>query len=497
MFMRLSLIIAPFFFLTFPVIASAQVQFTEVMYDLESGSDAGREWIEIYNAGSSPVDVSGYRLYEGTTNHTLSVFQGNGTLPAGGVAIIVDNPTKFLADVPNFSGTILDSSFSLSNTGESLVLKDSALLVIDQLTYSSDMGANGDGKTLQKSGASWIAALSTPGSFSAGTNSSSLSGSFGGSSSSTTETSNPSSVSSEGSVSSATASSSQTAAGPAPSSSSKWPTKPQIYADAGSDKRVTVGTPTEFRGEALGIDKKPLENARYLWNFGDGGSAEGQHVLHEYRYPGSYIATLDASAGEFSNSDKLVVTVIAADLALHSGADAWGGYIEIENRGGEETDLSYWQLVSSGKIFTFPKGTFLLAKKNVRFSESVTKLPAGHAAELHYPNGTLAFLSSDNSYALSVPASVAAPVVSVSRSTAAPASQQISQTPAAREEPSSAVVAVGAASLPLEASSTLSSHLGEYKWFYFLGALLGSTLFVLFWLGRSSGSGIEIIEDPS
>lgn len=494
--MRVSLIITLPFLAAFPFIASAEVQFTEVMYDLESGSDTGREWIEIYNAGNSPVDVSGYRLHEGTTNHTLSVFQGNGTLPAGGTAIIADNPAKFLIDVPNFSGTILDSSFSLSNTGESLALKDSVLLDIDQLTYSSDMGANGDGKTLQRSGTSWVAALPTPGSFSLATNSSS-GGSSGGSSSATSEASNSSSTSSgEESASSATASSSQTVAGSASGSSSKWPTKPQIYADAGSDKRVTVGTPTEFRGEALGIDKKPLENARYLWNFGDGGSAEGQHVLHEYRYPGSYIATLDVSAGEFSNSDKLMVTVVAADLALYSGADALGGYIEIENRGGEETDLSYWQLVSSGKIFTLPKDTFLLAKKSVRFSESVTRLTASPVAELHYPNGTLALLSSHSSSAVSVQSAVAAPVVPVNRSTVVSASPQISQTPVVQEETSSVVAAVAAAPLSLKASSTLFSHFGEYKWFYLLGVLLGSTLVVLFWLGRPSGSGIEIIEDP-
>ena len=39
-----------------PCAAFAQVVFTEVMYDLPSGSDSGREWVEVFNAGAAPVD---------------------------------------------------------------------------------------------------------------------------------------------------------------------------------------------------------------------------------------------------------------------------------------------------------------------------------------------------------------------------------------------------------------------------------------------------------
>ena len=38
-----------------PVVSHAQVYINEIMYDLP-GTDSGREWIEIYNAGSDAVD---------------------------------------------------------------------------------------------------------------------------------------------------------------------------------------------------------------------------------------------------------------------------------------------------------------------------------------------------------------------------------------------------------------------------------------------------------
>ncbi|HYF10371.1 MAG TPA: lamin tail domain-containing protein [Candidatus Paceibacterota bacterium] len=461
-----------------PLAASAEVTFTEVMYDLETGSDSGREWVEIRNDGSASVDVSGYRFREGDSNHTLTLSQGNAVLPPGGVAVIADNPSKFLADHPSFSGTLFDSSFSLSNAGETLTLKDGALIDIDQFTYSSDMGAAGDGKSLQKTGSAWAAAAPTPGSVAgAGTA--------------------PPSEEPPSSEGTASSSESSVSAPPAPSgSSSKWPVAPQIHAHAGEDRQVTAGTPAEFRGEALGIDKKPLQNARYLWNFGDGAFGEGKNVLHSYRYPGSYLATLDVSSGEFSNSDKLVVTVLPADLALRSGVDSLGGFLEIENRGAEEANLSYWQLLSGGRSYILPKDTFLLGKKSVRFPESVTLLSYAPSAELRYPNGTLALRSGAVPIAAapsSVAAPLAVPVVSTPRSEES-APHAIPTRISVPERQPAAVAAVPA-SLPTAAVA--SSHLGEYKWFYLLAALLSAAIFGVLWLGRFAGGDIEIVEDSS
>lgn len=134
------------------------------MYDLE-GSDSDREWIELLNTGTD-VDLTNWRFEEGVTQHTLTLKQGNAVVSNEQYAVIVDDYTQFLQDHPDFSGTVFDSSFSLSNTGENLKLRDTANgNIIDEINYSTALGAAGDNNSLQrKSDGSWIAAFPTPGS---------------------------------------------------------------------------------------------------------------------------------------------------------------------------------------------------------------------------------------------------------------------------------------------------------------------------------------------
>ncbi|HEC32797.1 MAG TPA: lamin tail domain-containing protein, partial [Candidatus Kaiserbacteria bacterium] len=101
-----------FFMLALPV--SAQIVISEVMYDLE-GSDSKREWVEIFNSGNDIVSLSGWRFYENDSNHKLTLVQGDESIKSGEYAIIVNDLSTFLLDWPQFSGTIFDSSFSLSN----------------------------------------------------------------------------------------------------------------------------------------------------------------------------------------------------------------------------------------------------------------------------------------------------------------------------------------------------------------------------------------------
>lgn len=139
----------------------ASVQITEIMYDLE-GVDGGFEWIEITNMGTVPVDVGFWRFFEANTNHKLTLSKGQSPVLLPGVsAIIADKPDNFLSHWPQVE-IVFDSAFSLSNTGESLALKKGTE-VIDQIAYTEDMGAKGDGGSLHRSGARFVAALPTPG----------------------------------------------------------------------------------------------------------------------------------------------------------------------------------------------------------------------------------------------------------------------------------------------------------------------------------------------
>lgn len=141
----------------------AQVIISEIMYDLSEGSDTDREWIEVYNEGEA-VDFTEWKLVEGTTNHSLTAL-GASELQSGAYAVIVDNVDKFKADWPSYSGLLFDSSFSLSNSGEKLGLRccKKELSDKDSITFSSEMGAAGDGASLSRSGSTFVPTDPTPG----------------------------------------------------------------------------------------------------------------------------------------------------------------------------------------------------------------------------------------------------------------------------------------------------------------------------------------------
>lgn len=141
---------------------SGGIVISEIMYDLKNGSDDGREWIEVYNNSDTPVDLSTYKFFEADTNHKIISVQGGENILSGGYAVIVSNAEKFTIDNPNFSGLVFDSTFSLSNAGEVLMLKDKDLNILDQYFYSSSLGGGGDGESLQLVNGSWLASLPTP-----------------------------------------------------------------------------------------------------------------------------------------------------------------------------------------------------------------------------------------------------------------------------------------------------------------------------------------------
>ncbi len=87
---------------------------------IDSSSD---EWVELANPGSSPVDLTGWSIHDGSTTYTLS-----GTVPAHGFFLVerAESATSIAAD-------LVIPSLSFSNTGEPIALKNAGGTTIDDV----------------------------------------------------------------------------------------------------------------------------------------------------------------------------------------------------------------------------------------------------------------------------------------------------------------------------------------------------------------------------
>jgi len=155
----LGLLFLSLFFIFFPKIVFAQLVINEIMYDAP-GADDKHEWVEIYNNGSSPVDLTDWKFNDGdtATNHALNAplknnSRGTMVMEAGGYALLADDAATLIADLPNYNGTIIDAVLNLSNTGVTLKLLNKDGIEAAAAAYNKDMGATGNGKTLEWDGA--------------------------------------------------------------------------------------------------------------------------------------------------------------------------------------------------------------------------------------------------------------------------------------------------------------------------------------------------------
>ncbi len=341
-----------------PVIVQANIEISEIMYDTP-GSDTDREWIEIQNTGTSAVDIASYKLFEANTNHALTISQGGSVIPAGGFAIIADKPSAFLVDNAGYSGAIFDSSFSLSNSGEALSIKDGTGNVTDSVTYDPTLGAGGNGDSLQKDGGVWKVGLATPGAAYQNVTSES---------NKVVENNNNSPVVNE--IVSTHYVSNDISVTPAGDSETT------LTASAGRNRLVAVGSPIQFHATVGGTAQK--NGAEYKWSLGDGFIAYGEAVEHMYSFAGDYVAVLTVSNGPKVAVNRINVKVINPDL---SARHIQGG-IEIKNNGKDEVNLFKWLISAGDASYDVPSDLIILGGKTVVLDSLVSKLPDGGDIEI-------------------------------------------------------------------------------------------------------------------
>lgn len=118
----LTVLLLSFFFVD---VASAQIVKMNEIY--ARGTNADPDWIEIYNSGTAPVDISGYKIYDtggNTGTKPKKEIVSGSIVPAKGFLVIVTDGSA-------------ESDFGLSNNGEKVWLEDKVGALVDSVTFSA------------------------------------------------------------------------------------------------------------------------------------------------------------------------------------------------------------------------------------------------------------------------------------------------------------------------------------------------------------------------
>lgn len=118
-----------------PGSSTAPVVINEFAYDDSSTDD--KEFVELFNRTSAPVDISGWRLIaEDSTTNNLAFTIPAGTILLPGAYWVVGN-----AAVPNVNQVVASNAWE--NDGESLELVDAANVLVDSICYETNFYATG------------------------------------------------------------------------------------------------------------------------------------------------------------------------------------------------------------------------------------------------------------------------------------------------------------------------------------------------------------------
>lgn len=338
-----------------PSLSYAAVSINEVFYSPQSKS-----WIEIYNDTDSSIDLTKYKVLDSgaaTNGHAISAV-GNNFLEPHQYGVIAKDPATLTT-----SAALFKSSLGAKTSGDTISLKDDGGNILDIFTFTSSMGAAGDGNSLQKtSGGGWISAPPTPGNVNATTAAAPVvNQDVGSSTAQTTSSSNLTMSTAQQNVT--TSISTHYSYLPL----SDFASSQHLEVSAGRPRLAAVGNPVEFVADANQDDGTVM----YEWSFGDGTTESNKMVRHIYQYPGEYAVVLNAVSPSVKAIARTTIKIVSPDMFV---LDANREYVEVHNNSSDEMNLYGWELRSGVYTFMFPKDTILLPGQSVKFANALTRL---------------------------------------------------------------------------------------------------------------------------
>jgi hypothetical protein len=134
-----------------PSTTSNDIVINEINY--KSADDFNtKDWIELYNNESTPVDISNWVFKDSDDAHGFVIPSGTVMNP-GTYLVLAQELTPFQAQFPAVSPVIGDFSFGLSNGGELIRLFDDGGALVDSIAYDDEdpwpTEPDGSGQTLE------------------------------------------------------------------------------------------------------------------------------------------------------------------------------------------------------------------------------------------------------------------------------------------------------------------------------------------------------------
>ncbi len=346
------------FFFSFLIVQSAfALQVSEIQYD-PAGADTDREWLEIYNDSSTTIKLTDYKFFEANTNHTISKTTEENISP-GEYAVLVQDVAKYKIDNPNNALKIFTSSFSLSNSGESLALKDKSLNSIFTVDYTNFLTNTGNGTTINFKNGSAVNSGTTSTSTTATT---------------TTQT--------------ATSTSAGETFQPTYFGRSYFPESEKILVNAGKNMQVLVGQEVNFSASAKTGENKELTSPTFFWSFGDATSAEGKSAKHDFKFIGEYVVVVEVYSNGNKETDRVYIKVIEPDVKLAIVTKKDLRAVNVFNNSNFEINLGNLVLNSSTTKYSLPKNFSILGKRGVDIAfETLKFATTTKGVNLNFENG--------------------------------------------------------------------------------------------------------------
>src|SRR5262245_53598566 len=118
--------------LVFAIPARSDVVINEIMYHPASELES-EEYIELCNTGAVAVNVSGWQ-FTSVVNFTIPA--ATPSIPAGGFLVVAANAAAFSAKYPTVTNFVAGWTGALSNSANSIELKDNLGVKIDEVDYA-------------------------------------------------------------------------------------------------------------------------------------------------------------------------------------------------------------------------------------------------------------------------------------------------------------------------------------------------------------------------